>query len=465
MELEYFHSPNVSEEQARPTPGFKGGAEPAPDADDGGYAELVHNVCTAEDIDKDKDNALAGWMEKADNLVRKYIHLVTEQSSSSDIAASLRNMAVVKMMSAEGRRVGVFYTCQHAGESDSMPHCRAPAFRLDHLQKMIGGTIKACGLDAMPPGAVYFIMNGGSFGNNDAFGKAFLDNNNKAMAKNKDLVYLALEEESLQKRRLRKRGGLNLMQGVVIYTPLTMELIQGSSHTAERLHYTSTTPNSNMISGVSVEAYEDLWLLEPAVKKSIMKDGLVRAGGSCPEHIREDKPEISGHGSKVPLSWHSLPHQLWEEFFHSYELDAGVFLTLLDEPPAVAAIRSQKQAVGMTLNSAHMDLMYARLASIVFQAFRDPTDDLYEPALGKLLGVKKKTTKTTVKRNNPKKKAQGAKNKPKKGKKGSKPKKTTKKKKKTDDEEEEDEEELPEEDEAEDDDDELDEDEGDLSDE
>ena len=114
-------------------------------------------MCTAEDIDKDKDNALAGWMEKADNLVRKYIHLVTEQSSSSDIAASLRNMAVVKMMSAEGRRVGVFYTCQHAGESDSMPHCRAPAFRLDHLQKMIGGTIKACGLDAMPPGAVYTV--------------------------------------------------------------------------------------------------------------------------------------------------------------------------------------------------------------------------------------------------------------------------------------------------------------------
>ena len=194
-----------------------------------------------------------------------------------------------------------------------------------------------------------------------------------------------------------------------------------------------------------------------------MKDGLVRARRSCPEHMREGKPEISGQGSKVPLSWHSLPHQLWEEFFHSYELDAGVLLTLLDEQPAVAAIRSQKQAVGMTLNSAHMDLMYARLASVVFQAFRDPTDDLYEPALGKLLGVKK-TTKTTVTRNNPKKKPKGAKNKPKEGKKESKPKKTTKKKK-TDDEEEEDGEELPEEDEAEDDDEDLEEDEGDLSDE
>ena len=306
MELEYFHSPNISEEQARPTPGFKGGAEPAPDADDGGYAELVHNVCTAEDIDRDKDNALAGWMEKADNLVRKYIHLVTEQSSSSDIAASLRNMAVVKMMSAEGRRVGVFYTCQHAGESDSMPHCRAPAFRLDHLQKMIGGTIKACGLDAMPPGAVYFIMNGGSFGNNDAFGKAFLDNNNnKAMAKNKDLVYLALEEESLQKRRLRKRGGLNLMQGVVIYTPLTMELIQGSSHTAERLHYTSTTPNSNIISGVSVEPYEDRWsgpggaALSTSGRTSRRSPATARryrsAGTRCPTSC--------GKNSFIPTSW------------------------------------------------------------------------------------------------------------------------------------------------------------------
>lgn len=435
--------------------------ERAPDADDGGYADLVHNVCTLEDLERDKDNALAGWMEKADNLVRKYIHLVPEQNSGSDIAASLRNMSVVKMMSVESRRVGIFYTCQHAGESDTMPHCRGPAFRLDHLQKLIAGSIKACDLDAMPPGAVYFILNGGSFGNNDAFGKAFLDKNNKAMAKNKDLVYLALEEESLQKRRLRKRGSLNLMQGIVIYSPVTMELIRGSSHTQERLHYTTTTPSSNIISGVAMEPYEDLWLLEPGVKRGFMKDGLVRAGGSCPDHLREDKPEISGQGSKVPVNWHSLPHQLWEEFFHSYELDGGVFLTLLDEQPAVAAIRSQKQAVGITLNSAHMDLMYARLASVVFQAFRDPTDDLYEPALGKLLGVKKRTTKTTVRRNNPKKKPK----KPKKGKKEPKRKKTTKKKKKTDDEQEEDEEEEPEEDEGEDDDDNpLDSDEGDLSD-
>ena len=94
---------SISHAQATPTPGFRGGPEPAPDADDGGYAELVHNVCAAEDIGRDKDN--------------------------------------------------------------SMPHCRGPAFRLDHLQKTTGGTIKACGLDAMPPSAVYFILNGGSFGN------------------------------------------------------------------------------------------------------------------------------------------------------------------------------------------------------------------------------------------------------------------------------------------------------------
>ncbi|CAE7346753.1 bsp6IM [Symbiodinium sp. CCMP2592] len=384
------------EEEATPRAAVTAGVHPDGDADDGGYTELVHNMCTAEDIEKDKDNALSAWMEKADNLVRKFIHLTVDCNSQTEISEALKNMAVVKMMGQDNKRIGVFYACQHAGESDSMPHCRIPAFRLDHLQKTIGGTIKAAGLDALPPGAVYFILNGGSFGNNDAFGKAFLDVNNKAMAKNKDLVYLALQEESLQKRRLRKRGGLNLMQGVVIFTPPSMELIQGSSHTAERLHFTSTTPNSNIISGISVESYEDLWLLEPAVKKRIMKDGLVRAGGSCPEHLREDKPEISGKGSKVPLSWHSLPHQLWEEFFHSYELDGGVFLTLLDDQPAVAAIRCQKQAVGLTLNSAHMEMMYARLAGVVFQAFRDPSDDLYEPALGKLLGVKPKSKKTTV---------------------------------------------------------------------
>ena len=97
--------------------------------------------------------------------------------------------------------------------------------------------------------------------------------------------------------------------------------------------------------------FEDMWLLVPAAKKAVIKDGIVRAGGSCAadmlHDMLHDKPELDEH--KVPMNWHSLPCELYEELFASYQLDGMVLLTCLDEPAAIAAIR-QQLPIPYTLN-------------------------------------------------------------------------------------------------------------------
>ena len=62
---------------------------------------------------------------------------------------------------------------------------------------------------------------------------------------------------------------------------------------------------------------------------------------------------------------------------------------MMDEKAAVAAIRMKVPMIGICINSKHRDLMYERLAQVVFEFFRDPSDDLHEPALTKAIGGKK----------------------------------------------------------------------------
>ena len=59
----------------------------------------MHSVCTKEDLSKDKDSALAGWMEKADSLnVRKYVHLAVEADCATNIGESPKGMAVLQYL-------------------------------------------------------------------------------------------------------------------------------------------------------------------------------------------------------------------------------------------------------------------------------------------------------------------------------------------------------------------------------
>ena len=41
-----------------------------------------------------------------------------------------------------------------------MQHCRAPAFRTDHLQKLIGAVFKATSKETIPAGGVFFVWDG-----------------------------------------------------------------------------------------------------------------------------------------------------------------------------------------------------------------------------------------------------------------------------------------------------------------
>ena len=381
-------------------------AETAMDEDGGDefYARMLAETCTADELAKAEVVATAkpgnltasNFMEKADAMVRKYVTLIAEPSDSTKVRDALKGKTAAEMLTANSKKVGIFYMLQHAGESDSMPHVRTPRFRSDHLKTLCSGVVQVTGqAEEMPSNAVFFVLNAGVMSHNDYFHKAFVTDSGKNIPKNKEVLYLQFEEESLQQRRLRKRGPLNLMQAAVVMTHPDVEA-SGCSSLKERRHYTATSPATNTISGIAPASFENSWLVDAKTKAAILVGGVIRAGGAGPDGA-DEKPEMEGH--KVPVSWHSLPAELFEEFVHSYGLDSIIALTMLDMEVAVAAIQMKVPMIGFCLNKRHCELGYDRLVKVVFDMMRDPHSELHEPALVKLVGGKKKSSATITRKN------------------------------------------------------------------
>jgi hypothetical protein len=158
------------------------------------------------------------------------------------------------------------------------------------------------------------------------------------------------------------------------------------------LHYTGTTPNSNIIMGITSRKFEDGWMLTKSEKtKFLGTAGLIRAGGPCDDADKGvDRPSFVD--DKVPACWHSLRCEFWEELIHSFAFEAVFVPTVMDDQPAMACIVSGTPGVLMLFSEEQRTLMRARLLSLIWEHFRDPSSKLYQVGVSNIIG-----TRTTVK--------------------------------------------------------------------
>ena len=114
----------------------------------------------------------------------------------------------------------------------------------------------------------------------------------KAVPKKKQTLFLQFDEESLQQRRDKKQGMLSLVQSAVVCAP--PELTMVVSERVERMHFTSTTLATNVIQGIGVPLYDQLWLVNKKEKGNIIGgSGLVRAGGIIPDEEKTERPDLA----------------------------------------------------------------------------------------------------------------------------------------------------------------------------
>ena len=85
------------------------------------------------------------------------------------------------------RFVLIIYDCKQACEARTAPHRRAPPLQLLRLKRAIGATLEACvkaaGMDrdAILPGDMYVLFDGGREGNHSKMKAAFVDDQANAL--------------------------------------------------------------------------------------------------------------------------------------------------------------------------------------------------------------------------------------------------------------------------------------------
>ena len=78
----------------------------------------------------------------------------------------------------------------------------------------------ACGdEDALPPGFICFVTDGGKHGNEGSIGACFVRSDTKTMGKTKDTVTLAIRKYSIDARKERCRGHISQIANMyVVYS-------------------------------------------------------------------------------------------------------------------------------------------------------------------------------------------------------------------------------------------------------
>jgi hypothetical protein len=181
---------------------------------------FLGKVCSPEELGKDEDGLLQAYAEQAELIVDKFITIFVEPETSGLMADMLRNTQVVKKQLTD--TVGCIYVGQHAGESDARPHVRHPRFRQEHLKNAVNGLAMASSphntSDEMPPNCHIMVCDAGKDGNEMSISKCFLQADGKVMPKIKNVLNLAFDELSLQAKKNRIKGRVNLMQRIYIFS-------------------------------------------------------------------------------------------------------------------------------------------------------------------------------------------------------------------------------------------------------
>ncbi len=162
--------------------------------------------------------------------------------------------------------------------------------------------------------------------------------------------------------------------------------LRNSTRTA-RLHYTATTPQSNIIMGITSQKLEEGWMLSKTQKVAFLGiAGLVRAGGPGDEADKlVDRPTFAD--DKVPACWHSLQRVFWEELIHSFALVAVFVPTVMDDQAAMACIITGTPGVLMVFSEEQRTLLRERLLTLIWQEFRDPQSKLFQAGVSKIIGA------------------------------------------------------------------------------
>ena len=131
----------------------------------------------------------------------------------------------------------------------------------------------------------------------------------------------------------------------------------------------------------------ELWCVKQRDKGKLYGPNLVEAGGKVEGDNPEEDP-AARPADKVPLTWHSMPVDYYEELMHSYNIFAWWDLTASDPVLPMLCVRKKTSYLGVCYTTEHAAAFEKECVRLIFKAMQDPKDTLYEAELADLINPK-----------------------------------------------------------------------------
>lgn len=148
----------------------------------------------------------------------------------------------------------------------------------EHCKMMVGGSIRSRtdDPDTINDGDVYFIFDAKRHGNESALMKGFAKADGRTMKKEKLMLFITSDEESLKKRRVQVRGHNAIRQCEFLHVVSAGAVITTEK---QRRHYSGSN-HGDVIGPVVFPDLNNGWQMAFAVKKKLYGPARIAVGGT-----------------------------------------------------------------------------------------------------------------------------------------------------------------------------------------
>ena len=229
----------------------------------------------------------------------------------------------------------------------------------------------------MPDAWAFILFDGHLHGNESKLVKGFSDDNNKALPKEKKVLFLTTTEASQAKHKSLIRGTASLSQVEMLHvvTKSTLDL-----PAEDRLRWPGTT-RGNMLGPAVVPTDDTVWKVLHAEKKKLYGGARVECGGAVQGDTGADRDEAPKAKDLVPFSYHTRSEKIYEELVHSFSAIGVVDLTCSDGVLATTCIRLHKPYFGVAFSEEHKIAVQEYIVNEIFKAFQKEQDPLAQQEL------------------------------------------------------------------------------------
>ncbi len=272
-------------------------------------------------------------------------------------------------------------------EDASVEEKPSPALQAGELALLIDGGRKGNANRLLAPWREGTNKEGKKGGGNDDDDEEELDEEDDAADKKPGFVpsmlNLALTETSLAARRTRVRGTLSIKQ---LETAHIVSNARVCLPERPRINYDGTN-RGNLISNIELPDLAKEWHMKwKDVKALYGKKHLILVGGKTDGIDTTDQPARPQDDSIVPVTYHSFPEALYEEFMHDFFCKLVIDLSPCDAKFAWAALTHRVGYVGISFNEDHSRFMHDRLMERLKVMMADPQCKLFNAQYAKDIG-------------------------------------------------------------------------------